>query len=127
MRGATIVYATHIFDGLEGWLTHLAFISQGKLLKGTPYLAHITSCLFCTTSCLLDITSCLLARGLQLTLDSAVHKAALVQRRHSEQQPLPKPSVGKLGVPWTSAVNRRLKHHLHIYVLQTSICRHVRL
>lgn len=36
VRGATIMYATHIFDGLEGWLTHLAFISQGKLLKGGP-------------------------------------------------------------------------------------------
>lgn len=36
VRGATIVYATHIFDGLEGWLTHLAFISQGNLLKGGP-------------------------------------------------------------------------------------------
>ncbi len=35
-RGATIVYATHIFDGLHPWLTHLAFISQGHLLKGTP-------------------------------------------------------------------------------------------
>lgn len=34
VRGATIIYATHIFDGLEGWLTHLAFVSHGKLLKG---------------------------------------------------------------------------------------------
>lgn len=33
-RGATIVYATHIFDGLEGWVSHLAYISVGKLLKG---------------------------------------------------------------------------------------------
>ena len=111
MRGATIVYATHIFDGLHPWLTHLAFISQGCLLKGTPRLCthhnlpcthhnlpflahitscltHITSCLFCTTSCLLDITSCLFAWVLQLTLGSAVYKAAVVQRRHLEQQPL---------------------------------------
>lgn len=36
VRGAVIIYATHIFDGLEGWLTHLAFVSQGKLLKGGP-------------------------------------------------------------------------------------------
>ncbi|KAL3146681.1 hypothetical protein ABBQ32_000909 [Trebouxia sp. C0010 RCD-2024] len=36
VRGATIMYATHIFDGLEGWLTHLAFVSHGKLLKGGP-------------------------------------------------------------------------------------------
>ncbi len=35
-RGATIVYATHIFDGLEPWLTHLAYVSDGKLIKGGP-------------------------------------------------------------------------------------------
>lgn len=34
------MYATHIFDGLEGWLTHLAFVSQGKLLKGMLLIAH---------------------------------------------------------------------------------------
>ena len=33
-RGATIMYATHIFDGLNKWLTHLAYISDGKLCKG---------------------------------------------------------------------------------------------
>lgn len=30
-RGATIVYATHIFDGLETWATHLAHVEDGKL------------------------------------------------------------------------------------------------
>lgn len=35
-RGATILYATHIFDGLEPWLTHIAYISEGALLKGAP-------------------------------------------------------------------------------------------
>jgi CCR4-NOT complex subunit CAF16 len=30
-RGATIVYATHIFDGLETWATHLAYIQDGEL------------------------------------------------------------------------------------------------
>ncbi|KAH7416318.1 hypothetical protein KP509_14G085700 [Ceratopteris richardii] len=29
-RGATIVYATHIFDGLETWATHLAHVEDGK-------------------------------------------------------------------------------------------------
>ena len=43
MRGAVIIYATHIFDGLEGWLTHLAFVSQGKLLKGPLVLIFIFS------------------------------------------------------------------------------------
>ena len=33
-RGATIVYATHIFDGLEPWITHLAYVCDGKLVKG---------------------------------------------------------------------------------------------
>lgn len=33
-RGATIVYATHIFDGLEPWITHLAYVDGGKLVKG---------------------------------------------------------------------------------------------
>ncbi|KDP26513.1 hypothetical protein JCGZ_17671 [Jatropha curcas] len=32
-RGATIVYATHIFDGLETWATHLAYIQDGELRR----------------------------------------------------------------------------------------------
>ncbi|KAL4378534.1 hypothetical protein GQ457_02G003980 [Hibiscus cannabinus] len=32
-RGATIVYATHIFDGLETWATHLAYIQDGQLKR----------------------------------------------------------------------------------------------
>lgn len=32
-NGATIVYATHIFDGMEQWATHLAYIEHGKLSK----------------------------------------------------------------------------------------------
>lgn len=32
-RGATIVYATHIFDGLETWATHLAYIQDGVLRR----------------------------------------------------------------------------------------------
>jgi CCR4-NOT complex subunit CAF16 len=30
-RGATIVYATHIFDGISDWATHIAHIAQKKL------------------------------------------------------------------------------------------------
>jgi CCR4-NOT complex subunit CAF16 len=30
-RGAAIVYATHIFDGLEDWATHLAFMDGGRM------------------------------------------------------------------------------------------------
>ncbi|KOM35160.1 hypothetical protein LR48_Vigan02g131000 [Vigna angularis] len=32
-REATIVYATHIFDGLEAWATHLAYIQDGELRR----------------------------------------------------------------------------------------------
>lgn len=30
-RGASIIYATHIFDGLEFWPTHVAYVARGKL------------------------------------------------------------------------------------------------
>ena len=33
-RGATIIYATHIFDGLEKWITHLAYLADGQLRIG---------------------------------------------------------------------------------------------
>ena len=33
-RGATIIYATHIFDGLEPWITHLAYVASGRLQRG---------------------------------------------------------------------------------------------
>lgn len=36
-RGATIVYATHIFDGLEFWPTHVAYVARGKLRKTGQY------------------------------------------------------------------------------------------
>lgn len=32
-RGATIIYATHIFDGLETWASHLAYVEDGKLKR----------------------------------------------------------------------------------------------
>ncbi|XP_024162914.1 ABC transporter I family member 19 isoform X2 [Rosa chinensis] len=37
-RGATIVYATHIFDGLETWATHLAYIQDGELKRAQKLL-----------------------------------------------------------------------------------------
>ena len=33
-RGATIIYATHIFDGLERWITHVAYLADGHLRIG---------------------------------------------------------------------------------------------
>ncbi|EFJ50121.1 hypothetical protein VOLCADRAFT_80390 [Volvox carteri f. nagariensis] len=35
-RGATILYATHIFDGLEDWVTHVAYMEEGSIVKGGP-------------------------------------------------------------------------------------------
>jgi len=32
-RGATILYATHIFDGLEQWATHMVYLSRGTVVK----------------------------------------------------------------------------------------------
>lgn len=34
--GATIVYATHIFDGLEDWPTHLMYLANGRLQEFAP-------------------------------------------------------------------------------------------
>nr|CAB3448286.1 unnamed protein product [Digitaria exilis] len=36
-REATIVYATHIFDGLETWATDIAYIQEGELRKSVKY------------------------------------------------------------------------------------------
>ncbi len=36
VRGATILYATHIFDALEDWATHLAYIRNGRLALLAP-------------------------------------------------------------------------------------------
>ncbi|KAK3003770.1 hypothetical protein RJ639_019608 [Escallonia herrerae] len=35
-RGATIVYATHIFDGLEDWPSHIVYVAHGKLQLAKP-------------------------------------------------------------------------------------------
>lgn len=34
--GTTILYATHIFDGLESWATHLAYLERGRLVRFAP-------------------------------------------------------------------------------------------
>jgi ABC-type uncharacterized transport system ATPase subunit len=48
-RGCTILYATHIFDGMDGWATHIAHISCGELslhdasvIQGPVYL-HVAA------------------------------------------------------------------------------------
>jgi len=36
-RGATIMYATHIFDGMNDWPTHIVFLNQGKVFTADSY------------------------------------------------------------------------------------------
>jgi len=36
IRGATIVYCTHIFDHLDGWATHILRLSQGRVVTNAP-------------------------------------------------------------------------------------------
>jgi CCR4-NOT complex subunit CAF16 len=35
-RGTTILYATHIFDALDQWATHLAYIVRGEVVLTSP-------------------------------------------------------------------------------------------
>ncbi len=45
MRGATVLYATHIFDGLEFWPTHIAYMAQGemRMLKKAEEVPELAS------------------------------------------------------------------------------------
>lgn len=36
IRGATIIYATHIFDGLNDWPSHIVYVAHGKLQLFSP-------------------------------------------------------------------------------------------
>ncbi|CAA7388293.1 unnamed protein product [Spirodela intermedia] len=36
VRGATIIYATHIFDGLDDWPSHIVYLAHGKLQLALP-------------------------------------------------------------------------------------------
>lgn len=58
-RNACILYATHIFDGLEEWLDSVAFVSRGKLqflkqeaelpeIKKDGLLATVSGCVSST-------------------------------------------------------------------------------
>ncbi|KAL6767940.1 hypothetical protein ACKKBF_B37185 [Auxenochlorella protothecoides x Auxenochlorella symbiontica] len=44
-RQATVVYATHIFDGLDNWPTHILFLSQGqaKVFEQVENIAELKS------------------------------------------------------------------------------------
>jgi CCR4-NOT complex subunit CAF16 len=53
VRGATILYCTHIFDHLEGWASHLLHLSQGTVVKCCPMseVEEYTQLLQQKTSC----------------------------------------------------------------------------
>ena len=36
-RGVTLIYATHIFDGLENWATHVVFLTNGKVRQSRSF------------------------------------------------------------------------------------------
>ncbi|KAI8464241.1 MAG: P-loop containing nucleoside triphosphate hydrolase protein [Monoraphidium minutum] len=42
-RGASVIYATHIFDGLEAWPSHVAYVARGRLqfLRPAAELPHL--------------------------------------------------------------------------------------
>lgn len=35
-EGVTVIYATHIFDGLDDWMTHMAYMTDGAMPKFGP-------------------------------------------------------------------------------------------
>eukprot|EP01068_Selenidium_serpulae_P008717 Selendium_serpulae@DN5056_c0_g1_i1.p1 len=35
-RGATVIYATHIFDNLDGWGTHILYLNKGRVQRYCP-------------------------------------------------------------------------------------------
>ena len=35
-RGSSVLYATHVFDGLEDWATHLTALEQGRIGRSAP-------------------------------------------------------------------------------------------
>lgn len=35
-NGATIIYATHILDGMDGWANHLCFMDKGQIIRQLP-------------------------------------------------------------------------------------------
>ncbi len=37
-NGATIIYATHIFDGMEFWPTHVAYVARGEHCTDEPFM-----------------------------------------------------------------------------------------
>merc|ERR1711968_357891 len=91
VRGATILYATHIFDGLDEWATHLAYLSQGKVQRFAPIEEYedpnqITA--KGSISPLLDLVETWLReeRGVLLEEKKLKQELQLQQQKQKEQQ-----------------------------------------
>ncbi|XP_028767569.1 ABC transporter I family member 21 [Neltuma alba] len=76
-RGATIVYATHIFDGLETWATHLAYIQDGELRRAEK-LSDIGELKY--SSNLLSVVESWLRAETKLEKKNPVNHASNVQK-----------------------------------------------
>ncbi|GAB4841735.1 ABC transporter I member 19 [Ancistrocladus abbreviatus] len=76
-RGATIVYATHIFDGLETWATDLAYIQDGELRRKEK-LSELQELRSSTN--LLSVVECWLRSETKLEKERPMNSAIHVQK-----------------------------------------------
>ncbi|KAJ1397845.1 P-loop containing nucleoside triphosphate hydrolase [Sesbania bispinosa] len=83
-REATIVYATHIFDGLETWATHLAYIQDGELRRAEKFSAvnELKS-----SANLLSVVESWLRAETKLEKKKPVQNTSLVQKTSSASSP----------------------------------------
>jgi len=83
-RGVTILYCTHIFDGLDGWASHIAYVRKGEMVFSQPVTELATS---------LDVPVAQRSRGWG-TLFCAVQRWLLEARPDfAKLLTLPKPEV----------------------------------
>lgn len=88
-RGATILYATHIFDGLDEWATHLAYLSQGTVQRFAPIeeyddLTEITAA--GSISPLLDLVERWLRAERGVLVEEARIKKEMILKQKQQQE-----------------------------------------
>ena len=83
-RKCTIIYATHIFDGIEPWITHYAYVENGKLCRG----GHV------------DYFEEIKERKLLFVIEDWLRRAREERRKRGEKNPdyRVKPSVTKMNL-----------------------------
>jgi CCR4-NOT complex subunit CAF16 len=93
-QGATVVYATHIFDQMADWATHFAFFSKGRLVRA------------CTMSDLKEYHALVAAK-------TRVPLYALMKEWvFREYPPLP---AAETGTPWPARAEPTLQMHAMSY------------